>query len=107
MYSHPKFAYVRNEKLLKACRNIPCQHCGAQDGTVVAAHSNFAKHGKGRGIKASDQYVASLCHTCHFELDQGSWLTKGERSAMWEGAHARTVAELNKRGLWPAEVPQP
>jgi hypothetical protein len=55
-----KFRYVRSKKLLEACREIPCQLCGAQDGTVVAAHSNQAKHGKGRGIKASDEFVAAL-----------------------------------------------
>jgi len=61
----------RNKKLLEILRNFPCQHCGKQDGTVVAAHSNQLRDGKGKGIKASDYRVASLCFMCHAELDQG------------------------------------
>ena len=30
----------RNKKLLEVARLIPCQHCGIEDGTCVAAHSN-------------------------------------------------------------------
>ena len=37
----------RNKKLLEVVREAPCMHCGAQDGTVVAAHSNQLKDGKG------------------------------------------------------------
>lgn len=103
----PKFDYVRSEKLLVACRAIACQHCGRDDGTVVAAHSNEAIHGKGRSIKASDIYVASLCHHCHMALDQGSQMTKAERQTVWLTAHLKTVTQLVKRGLWPTGVPQP
>lgn len=102
-----KHQYVRSKKLLEACREIPCQHCGIADGTVVAAHSNALAHGKGRSIKASDQFVASLCHRCHGDIDQGSYLTKDERVAIWTAAHERTVKELNRLGLWPKGVPQP
>lgn len=103
----PKHTYVRSKKLLEACREIPCQHCGIADGTVVAAHSNALANGKGRSIKASDVFVASLCFKCHQEIDQGSYLTKDERVAIWTAAHERTVKELNRLGLWPANVPQP
>ena len=103
----PKFAYTRSPSLLKACRLIPCQHCGAADGTVVAAHSNWSEHGKGRSVKASDVFVASLCHRCHGELDQGASLTREQRRTMWQAAHRKTVAELKARGLWPAELPVP
>lgn len=65
----PKFDYVRSPALLKACRELACQHCGKEDGTVVAAHSNQGKHGKGRSVKASDVYVAALCFNCHTVLD--------------------------------------
>lgn len=103
----PKFAYTRSPALLKACRLIPCQHCGVSDGTVVACHSNWAEHGKGRSVKASDLFVASLCFTCHSELDQGAHLTRDQRRAMWEAAHARTVDLLQRSGLWPDGVPVP
>jgi hypothetical protein len=103
----PKFAYIRSPALLRACREIPCQHCGRADGTVVAAHSNQAAHGKGRGIKASDQFVAGLCAWCHAALDQGNVMSRTERLALWTAAHVKTVALLLRLNLWPAGVPIP
>jgi hypothetical protein len=73
----------------------------------VAAHSNWAEHGKGRGIKASDQYIAALCVKCHFALDQGTEMTDVERREMWDRAHAKTVREILARGLWPVHIPLP
>lgn len=102
-----KFAYHRSKPLLQACRAIPCQHCGSDDGTVCAAHSNQAQHGKGKSIKASDQYVASLCFRCHSALDQGSRLSRDERVEMWTAAHRKTVRLLLSLGQWPAAVPVP
>ena len=101
----PKFTYVRSKKLMEAYRAIPCQHCGRDDGTVCGAHSNQAKHGKGRGIKASDIYCASLCSRCHSMLDQGYSMTREEREAMWEKAHSETWPKLVIGGLWPADIP--
>ena len=88
----------RNKKLLEIVRNFPCQHCGTIDGTVVAAHSNQLRDGKGRGIKASDYRIASMCHKCHSELDQGKNLSKTERVEMWEEAHRKTIALLFESG---------
>lgn len=107
MTARPKFEYIRNNKLLLACRHLACQHCGIQDGTIVAAHSNQSKHGKGKGIKASDQFIAALCHACHMLLDQGAHLTEQQRVDMWDAAHKRTVKELMLCGLWPSVVPLP
>lgn len=84
----------RDRKLLDIIRESPCQHCGAQDGTVVAAHSNQLRDGKGRGIKAHDYRVAALCFKCHHELDQGSAMAKFERVTMWEEAHRKTIGWL-------------
>jgi len=84
---------------LNACRELPCQHCGTIDGTVIAAHSNQLRDGKGRGLKAHDYRVASLCYTCHMELDQGSNLSKQERIDMWEEAHRKTIGLLFERGF--------
>ena len=103
---YPKHQYVRSKALLEAAREIPCQWCGADDGTVVAAHTNWGG-GKGRGIKADDNQIASLCFFCHTELDQGKSLTNMERIGMWRTAHERTVDLLNELGLWPKDVPQP
>jgi hypothetical protein len=89
----------RNQKLLEAARELECQHCGANDGTVVAAHSNQLRDGKGRSIKAHDYRIASLCYRCHSDLDQGSKMSKQERLDMWEEAHRRTIGLLFERGI--------
>jgi hypothetical protein len=84
----------RNKKLLELVRQSPCQTCGNQDGTVVAAHSNQLRDGKGRGMKAHDYRIAALCYSCHMELDQGKSLDKAERVEIWEEAHRKTIAWL-------------
>jgi len=89
----------RNKKLLEAARLLPCQHCGTSDGTVVAAHSNQLRDGKGRGIKADDYRIASLCHRCHMELDQGAKMDKAQRIEMWEEAHRKTLGQFFERGI--------
>lgn len=89
----------RNKKLLEIARQLPCQHCGIEDGTVVAAHSNQLRDGKGKGIKAHDYRIASLCFKCHYEIDQGSNLSKTERLDLWEEAHRKTIALLFERGF--------
>ena len=84
----------RNKKLLEIVRQSPCQNCGTRDGTVVAAHSNQLRDGKGRGIKASDYRIAALCYGCHMELDQGNKLSREERINLWEEAHRKTIGWL-------------
>jgi len=84
----------RNKYLLELVRQSPCQNCGNQDGTVVAAHSNQLRDGKGRGMKAHDYRIAALCYSCHMELDQGKSLDKAERVEIWEEAHRKTIAWL-------------
>ncbi len=91
-------ANYRNKKLLEAVRDSPCQSCGAKNGTVVAAHSNQLRDGKGRSIKAHDYRIAALCYQCHYDLDQGSGLTREGRVAMWEEAHRKTVGWLFESG---------
>ena len=102
----PKHEYVRSKRLLENARMIPCQRCGADDGTVVAAHTNWGG-GKGRSIKADDNLIASLCFHCHADLDQGSHLSRDERKAIWERAHLKTVYKLTQNNLWPEDVPLP
>lgn len=100
-----RFEYVRSRELLDAVKTLPCQHCGAA-APSDPAHSNQAKHGKGKGIKASDVYVAALCRLCHNELDQGRRLTRDQRIAMWTAAWRKTVRALIARGLWPKSIPK-
>ncbi len=102
----PKHQYIRSQILLRNAREIPCQYCGADDGTVVAAHTNW-QGGKGRGIRADDNLIASLCYTCHMKIDQGGKLDKAERQKIWIAAHIQTVRKLQALGLWPVDVPLP
>jgi len=88
----------RNKTLLEIVRDIPCQHCEIADGTVVAAHSNQLRDGKGRGIKSHDYRIAALCYACHMELDQGKNLSKQERVEMWDEAHRKTIGLLFDNG---------
>ena len=103
----PKTKAVRSDALIEACRILACQHCGANDGTVCAAHSNWSIHGKSKSRKADDAFVASLCARCHSAIDQGSRLSKPERQSIWWGAHVKTVRLLVGLSLWPAAVAVP
>jgi hypothetical protein len=94
----------RNKRLLEVVRNLPCQHCGISDGTVVAAHSNQLRDGKGRGIKCSDALIAALCYRCHAEIDQGRALSKVARVEMWEEAHRSTIRQLFELGYLTVNV---
>ena len=94
----------RNKKLLELVRQFPCQACGISDGTVVAAHSNQLRDGKGKGIKAHDYRIASLCFRCHSELDQGKTLSKAQRVELWEEAHRKTIAQLFEQGFLHTKV---
>jgi hypothetical protein len=89
----------RNRKLLTAARELPCQHCGAQDGTVVAAHSNQLRDGKGKGLKAHDYRIAALCNICHHQVDQGFLWDKAQKREVWEEAHRKTIGLLFERGI--------
>jgi hypothetical protein len=91
----------RNQKLLEIVREFECALCGAEDGTVVAAHSNQLRDGKGKGIKAHDYRIAALCYRCHMAIDQGHRINKQEKEAMWEEAHRKTIGFLFERGkIW-------
>ena len=86
----------RNTKLLELANDCPLCHCcgRANDGTIVAAHSNQLRDGKGRGIKAHDFRVAFLCSSCHYSIDQAPNLSKEERRELWEEAHRKTIGWL-------------
>ena len=59
---------MRNNQRLIDIRKLPCVKCG-YPAPSQAAHSNFAEHGKGRGIKADDNFTIPLCHICHRWFD--------------------------------------
>ena len=87
----------RNEKLLRAVAQLPCQICGLE-GSTQAAHSNQLMDGKGRGIKAHDYRIAALCFRCHAEIDQGAKLLKQRRIELWDEAHRKTIGKLFEDG---------
>jgi hypothetical protein len=92
---------------MQAYRWLACQHCGIDDGTVCGAHSNWAVHGKGKSIKASDDRCASLCAMCHHDIDQGKHLSEQERKSIWWQAHVRTIHLLRCMGVWPRDICPP
>jgi cytochrome c553 len=92
----------RSPKLLILCRELECQMCGAEDGSVAAAHSNQLSDGKGRSLKASDARIAALCFRCHTNIDQGKDLSREERREKWLAAHISTIRALLERGLLKA-----
>jgi len=94
MMMFPKYKYFRSKSHLKNVASLPCQNCYIE-GETQAAHSNWSEWGnKGRGIKASDEFVAALCQKCHYEVDQGKTLSKEEKSQMWHNAFVRTKVLL-------------
>ncbi|RSN88694.1 DUF968 domain-containing protein [Acinetobacter nosocomialis] len=73
---------MRDAKRLKDVRLLPCVRCGSSPSQ--AAHSNSSKHGKGRGIKASDEFTVPLCHSCHSQFDQFKLGTRQESEALFD-----------------------
>lgn len=85
---------MRNSKRLESIRKLPCVRCGQSPSQ--AAHSNSSKHGKGRGIKADDQYTVPLCHNCHSQFDQFKLGNREESEALFEKWHLKTDRMLSK-----------
>ncbi|NIE95169.1 DUF968 domain-containing protein [Acinetobacter sp. Tr-809] len=73
---------MRSQKRLNEIRQLPCVRCGSSPSQ--AAHSNSSKHGKGRGIKASDEFTVPLCHSCHSKFDTFQLGTRQESKALFE-----------------------
>ncbi|MFX2256800.1 hypothetical protein V6380_08255 [Acinetobacter variabilis] len=73
---------MRDAKRLAAIRKLPCIRCGNPNSQ--AAHSNSAKHGKGRSIKASDEFTVPLCHSCHHRFDTFQLGNRAESEAMFD-----------------------
>ena len=73
---------MRDSKRLAEIRKLPCIRCGNPNSQ--AAHSNSAKHGKGRGVKASDLFTIPLCFKCHAAFDRFELGNRAESEAMFE-----------------------
>jgi hypothetical protein len=86
---------MRDHKRLAAIRKLPCVRCGQSPSQ--AAHSNSSKHGKGRGIKASDEFTVPLCAICHSQFDQFKLGTRQESEALFDQWLEKTERMLNLR----------
>jgi len=89
----PKFAYLRSKARRMAVAALDCQLCGAA-GPSQCSHSNQSKHGKGRGIKASDEFTAALCPRCHDMIDSSYSMSGEAREALWNEAYRNTLEAL-------------
>lgn len=86
-------------KLLVAVRQLPCtlripNVCIDRD--VCAAHSNEDDHGKGKGLKAHDCFIAAACPPCHDHIDRRR---DPERWEIMRRARDRTLYLLFKNRL--------
>lgn len=94
----------RSKRLLDSAKNQDCtlqlpNICNGNPETVVAAHSNQLRHGKGGALKAHDCFIAYACHACHAELDQGNKFDYETKNAYWQQAHEKTLLQMFLRGI--------
>lgn len=93
-----KTPVYRNKKLTSLAHKAPyCFGCGRQDETIVPAHNNEVRFGKGTGIKVSDALWAAVCSECHRKIDEGS-LSREERTQLWTDAYIKTMKWLIEEG---------
>ena len=86
---------MRDSKRLAEIRKLPCVRCGNPDSH--AGHSNSAKHGKGRGIKSSDQFTIPLCVICHAAFDRFELGNREESEKLFEQWLVKTELMMGKR----------
>lgn len=71
--------------------------------TVVFAHSNKHKHGKGMGLKAKDEFGAYACYRCHAIYDghekRPSHVPKEYVDEIFEKGMEKTRDILRAKGL--------
>lgn len=85
----------RSKALRDSANGEACVSCGAQDGTVVWAHSNQQAHGKGLGIKASDLLGLYLCVACHRSCD--TTMTRDEAVVFFSTHYPKTMMRVAEK----------
>ncbi|WP_436897730.1 hypothetical protein [Acinetobacter gyllenbergii] len=73
---------MRDVKRLCAIRKLACIRCSGRPSQ--AAYSNSSKHGKGLGVKASDEFTVPLCHRSRYLFDTLQLGTREELEAMFD-----------------------
>lgn len=106
----PKPEAHRNPVLLAMARDKPCLlrvpgQCVGGTETTVAAHSNWACHGKGGARKADDQYTVWGCAGCHHWLDRMA-APKATKQAAFMRAHADQVLQWRRIAQDTTEKPR-
>lgn len=86
----------RSKSLRESARDETCVGCGAQDGTVVWAHSNEMQHGKGKGLKAHDILGNYLCYRCHSWYDAGI-SGRLEKQRFFRECYPRTMVRIAEK----------
>jgi hypothetical protein len=77
--------------------------CNGRPDTVVWAHANGVRFGKGIGIKSPDILGAYACYACHMIFDgqhkRPKGMTRDEvELAFWRG-HAESLVRLISKGI--------
>jgi hypothetical protein len=99
----------RSESYRRLVAALPCLRCGIE-GFSQAAHSNDARFGKGRGLKADDYATFPLCcqrigiHGCHYEHDNYLSLSREERPDIEKTYIKQTIMHLYNRRLIPGTL---
>jgi hypothetical protein len=83
----------RSEPLRQSARHETCVACGADDGTIVWAHSNEQRHGKGQSCKAHDLLGLYLCFRCHLWYDSGP-APRAEKQAFFREHYPITMERV-------------
>lgn len=101
--SRPKTSKIRQSARGEDCTINLEGVCNYNPETVVWAHSNDQKHGKGMGLKANDEWGAYACFSCHSCVDgqskRPSWLTKEDVDLAFDFAIEKSRAILMRKGL--------
>jgi hypothetical protein len=98
-----------DKRLRDACAGEPCYLrvlaiCLGRHESVVDCHSNELAHGKGRGLKARDEFTVPGCGPCHYWLDFGP-APRAEKFGTFRRAHAEWVsARAVKLGIFTLET---
>ena len=91
----------RSQAFLRLAKGQPCYlrlvRCSGTD-TVVPAHSNMLRHGRGFGFKSHDLYSVPACHNCHAELDSGVKLSKEDKQDAFLRAWEQWMLHLVRNG---------
>lgn len=81
-----------------------CMACGKKnDGTLVLAHSNELRLGRGSHFKTPDYFGAIVCYECHTDIDSNRKMSREERRDIQRKAHSNTLTWWFENGWLQAE----